>query len=93
MPTIIYSRSGDEFTVTAPYATVVEQLHTARDTLCEFTLIWWIDPEKASVDEDWPMYRETLATLDLREVVAVERVEGKQAEVIERARQYEAEAD
>jgi hypothetical protein len=98
MPTTIYLRSGDEFTVTQPYAVALDRWSARTDTawLAEFTAVYWRDPKHARDDDEdddeerWPLYRESPVSVDLTSVIAVERIAGPQAASIERARRYEA---
>lgn len=100
MPSTIYLNSGDEFTVTQPYAVALDRW-TARTPAAwsaEFNVVHWRDPKYCVPDDDddepdphpWPAYREQLVTIDLTTIVAVERLEGAAAAIIERSRQHEA---
>lgn len=89
MPATLYLTTGDEITVTASYATALDVLHADSGDLAEFTAVWWThvtgDFEER---EDWPAYREHQITVRTDNVVAVERIEGKHAQAIDRAREH-----
>lgn len=93
MPSTIYLRSGDEFIVTEPYAVALERwsARSAEAWLAEFTAVYWRDPRHCAEEDEWPTYRESIVSVDLTTVIAVERITGAPAAAIERARQFQAE--
>lgn len=88
MPTTIYMTTGDELTVTTPYEQVVEQWN--QGARIEVIALWWSDPEASNFDalSEWPSYRESRMTVDLKAAVAVEDEHLATIAAIERARQH-----
>lgn len=91
MPTTIYMTTGDELTVTDAYEHVVEQWK--QGVFIEVVALWWSDPEASGFDalSEWPSYRETRMTIDLKAAVAVEDEHEATIAAIERARLHHLE--
>lgn len=80
--------TGDELTVTDAYEYVVEQW--AEGARIEVVALWWSDPEASGFDplSEWPSYRESRMTIDLKSAVAVEDEHEATIAAIDRARRH-----